>query len=126
VLEGRLDLRVEDGAGRPAVLDLKWGQGKYRARLVEGRALQLAVYARAVKAALKQEHTPPAGYFALSAGRTLAADERMKPSVVLEGPSLDLTLSRANATALAVLASHAKGQVFVAATRRSLPLLEAL
>lgn len=126
VLEGRLDLRIEDAKGNPAILDLKWGTSSYRARLLEGRALQLAIYARGVRAVANEKVTPPAGYFSLSTGRSLAADARMKPSIAVEGPSLDLIISRADATALAVLASHTRGKVFVAGTKRSLPLLEAL
>lgn len=124
-LHGRVDLRLVDREGRPAILDLKWGASKYRALIVEGRAVQLAAYARALSESSGHE-SPPAGYFALSSGRPLAGDARMKAAQTLEGPSLDETWRNVQATAKAAMESVRRGRVPVAATRRALPLLEAL
>lgn len=124
-LHGRLDLRLEGRAGEQALLDLKWGSSRYRAMLAEGRAVQLAVYARAV-AQVSGGPPPPAGYFALSQGEVLATDDRMKPRRRIDGASLDETLDRAFATAKAVLSTFERGRIPVRGTRQALPLLEAL
>lgn len=124
-LEGRLDLRLVDRSGAPAVLDLKWGASTYRTLLEEGRAVQLAAYARAV-AGDRANRLPPAGYFAISAGKPLSADERMQVPHRIKGPTLEHTWGRVEATAGAVLEEHAEGRVLVLATKRALPLLDAL
>ena len=123
-LEGRLDVRLADENGDPAVLDLKWGKSSYQAALEEGRAVQLAAYARAI--AGEASTRPPAGYFAISAGKELSTDPRMKPETLIDGPSLDETWERVEATAAAVMKMHATGKVVALGTRRSLPLLQAL
>jgi hypothetical protein len=123
-LEGRLDLRLVDDQGKPVVLDLKWGKSTYETALREGRAVQLAAYSRAI-ATTDTDH-PPAGYFALKAGKELATDPRMKAEHPIDGPSLEETWERAQRTALAVIDAHKSGKVMVLATRRSLPLLDAL
>lgn len=126
-LKGRLDVRLVDAEGRSAVLDLKWGASTYRALLEEGRAVQLAVYARAVTKTTNRSSMAPAAYFALAAGQILAADGRMKAKRLIEGDTLEVTLARVEATAGTVLAAHARGTIHVAASnKRSLPLLEAL
>ena len=127
-LRGRLDVRLVNGEGKHAVLDLKWGEGSYRALLEGGRAVQLAAYVRAVHATRvdKTHSLPPAAYFALSSGKVLTADERMSAPKTLEGPTLDDTWRRVEKTARAVQASLRAGKVLVAATRRALPLLDAL
>jgi len=125
-LKGRLDVRLVDADGRSAVLDLKWGASTYRELLEEGRAVQLAIYARAVTSSTKRSSMAPAAYFALAAGQILAADARMKAPRQLDGPTLDSTLERVEATVGSVLASHGRGKIYVAATKKSLPLLEAL
>lgn len=119
-VKGRLDVRLLDPAGRPGVLDLKWGKASYSDRLRTGRAVQLAVYARALGPDV------PAGYFALSAGEVLANDERLKPSSLIDGPSLGETLARVETTAQTVLERQACGEVLVSATARAEPLLTAL
>jgi RecB family exonuclease len=124
-IEGRLDIRLADADGKPAVLDLKWGSSTYRKLLETGSAVQLAAYARAL-AAGDENVFPPAGYFAIATSRALSADERMKVPRPIKGPSLEDTWERVEATTKAVLDCHAKGRVLVLATRRSLPLLEAL
>ena len=121
-LEGRLDLRLVDAQGNSAVLDLKWGASRYRERLAKGRAVQLAVYARAVDA----DAPPPAGYFAILSGEILAEDARMKPERAVLGPTLDETWRRVNATAKAVMETLARGAVPVSGVKGALPLLDAL
>jgi RecB family exonuclease len=127
LLRGRLDLRLTDASGGPAILDLKWGASTYRALLAQGRAVQLSAYARAVGRAYGWERPlPPAGYFALSTGQVLASDARMAPPRVIDGPSLDTTWARAEATAAVAVESIARGVVHVSGTNRALPLLDAL
>lgn len=146
-LHGRLDLRLEDADGNVAVLDLKWGGSRYEKLLASGRAVQLAIYARASELSRESHREtkgaatatssesacvtarvprPPAGYFSLSSGKVFANDPRMKAPALAEGPSLEETWRRVETTANAVLASHARGAVFASATRHGLPLLEAL
>jgi RecB family exonuclease len=121
-LEGRLDLRLVDARGQSAVLDLKWGASKYLERLEKGRAVQLAVYARAVDASAPA----PAGYFALLSGQIVAQDARMMPERAVSGPSLAETWRRVDATAKAVMETLARGEVPVSGVKRALPLLDAL
>lgn len=127
-LNGRLDLRLEDRRGRSdrtAILDLKWGTKRYREALVKGRAVQLAVYSRAVARASGCP-PPPAAYFSLASGQVLATDERMAPARALEGPSLETTWARVEATASAVLDHVGRGVVPVVGTKEAVPLLDAL
>lgn len=134
VLRGRLDLRLVDREGRPAILDLKWGASTYRRLLAEGHAVQLAVYARAVEETTGHADTP-AAYFALSTGQVLSADARMTPPRVdahtaphrtIEGPSLGETWRLVESTAEAVLDRLERGEIPVSGAKRSLPLLDAL
>lgn len=125
-LHGRLDLRLVDREGRPAILDLKWGSSSYRDALASGRAVQLAVYARAVAEANEASEPPPAAYFALRSGEVLSTDPRMKPDRVIHGPPLEETLRRVETTGRAVHESCAAGVVHVTGTSRALPLLDAL
>ncbi|MFO0738960.1 MAG: PD-(D/E)XK nuclease family protein [Labilithrix sp.] len=119
-LHGRIDLRLADQEGRVAILDLKWGGTTYSELLEKGRSVQLAVYARAIG------DDPPAGYFALAAGKLLATDARMHPESVIDGPSLAHTWEWVEATASAVLASHSMGTIHVPAAKAERPLLEML
>ena len=135
-LKGRLDVRLENAKSEQAVLDLKWGGGTYRALLEGGRAVQLAAYVRAVReahggntAGKRTEALPAAGYFSLHGAKVLTADARMGmgPDKTLDGPTLAETWSRVEKTARAVQASLRAGKVPVAAaTKRALPLLDAL
>ena len=74
-LDGTLDMLLEDGARRPVILDLKWsGSDKHRRlEIAEGRAIQLAVYARLVADRMQDGEGPsvPAGYFMLAQQRLL-------------------------------------------------------
>lgn len=71
---GRVDLLVRGPDGRRAVVDLKWtrnGAGARRRELAEGRAIQLATYARLVET----DGAPAAaGYFLLRQRRLLAEE----------------------------------------------------
>ncbi len=60
---GRTDILLEDGGGTPFVLDLKWTRSakRYRTKVSDGRALQLATY-RALFGTEKPAH---AAYFLL-------------------------------------------------------------
>lgn len=123
-LTGRLDVRLVDAEGKPAVLDLKWGASSYRELLEKGRAVQLAIYARALRAGA--DALPPAAYFAISSARVLTTDPRMKAKRPLEGPTLEDTWTRVDRTAAEVLKSLGGGKIYVAAKKTGLPLLGAL
>jgi ATP-dependent helicase/nuclease subunit B len=125
-LTGRLDVRLVDEQGKAAVLDLKWGAATYRDLLTSGRAVQLAVYARALAGTSPRTSWVPAAYFALGAGKVLATDSRMKADRLLEGPPIAETWARIETTAKAALESTSRGTIHVSATRRGLPLLDAL
>lgn len=122
---GRLDVRLADADGEPAVLDLKWGASSYGALLKEGRAVQLAIYARALRDKRKKR-LPPAAYFAIGGGKVLTTDERMKADRVLDGAPLDETWSGLEQTVAAVMKKLGRGEVYVARQKNALPLLGAL
>ena len=125
-LHGRLDLRLMDASGNDAVLDLKWGEVTYQDLLKSGSSVQLAAYAQALRSKMSDGRWPPAAYFALASGRVLTVDTRMKAPQTLDGPSLEATWNTVERTAVAVKKSLEQGRVFVAATKRALPLLKAL
>lgn len=127
-LKGRLDVRLENAEGRQAILDLKWGESTYRDLLEGGRAVQLAAYVRAVHDKGETRSLPPAGYFSLQSGKVLTTDARMQmgESKTLDGETLAETWTRIERTARAVQESLGHGKIYVAATKRALPLLEAL
>jgi hypothetical protein len=127
-LHGRLDVRLADRNGRrdrDAIIDLKWGASRYRDALVKGRAVQLAVYSRGCASA-GGSAAPPGAFFSLATGQVLAADERMAPERLLDGPSLETTWTRAETTARAVRAHLDRGVLHVIGTKDSVPLLDAL
>jgi hypothetical protein len=70
-LQGRLDLLVRQGAA-PAVIDLKWTRSarRYRSEILEGRAVQLAVYGAIAGAGPGQ--SAPGAYYLLRQRRLLA------------------------------------------------------
>lgn len=123
-LTGRLDLRI-DARGSAAVVDLKWGESRYRKLIERGRAIQLAIYARSIGDPGDQT-LPAAAYFALRSGRLMTADARLTVREPLRGPSLSSTWERVERTARAVAASLERGTVPVAANRAARPLLDGL
>jgi ATP-dependent helicase/nuclease subunit B len=127
-LSGRLDVRLENAEGEQAVLDLKWGASSYKALIEGGRAVQLAAYVHALKAKDPKHPLPPAAYFTLSSGEVLTADARigMPEDKTLAGATLADTWRRVEKTARAVQESLRGGKIYVAATKRALPLLDAL
>ena len=72
VLSGRIDLLAETEHGARVVVDLKWaGREKYRvAEVEEGRAVQLATYARLQPRGIQAT----AAYYMLAQARFIAAD----------------------------------------------------
>ena len=77
-LTGYIDMLVTNRAGREALIDLKFGGGKYRvAELKENRHLQLAIYSQ-----LRHEETkkhPESAYYIFREKRLLAQDQRFFP-----------------------------------------------
>jgi hypothetical protein len=70
-VRGRVDMIAELPGKKPAVIDFKWSSGdRYRhAELAEGRAIQLAVYGRALDG---KRGAAPAGYYMLAHRKLLA------------------------------------------------------
>lgn len=95
-LHGRLDLLVRRGA-QTAVLDLKWtrAERRYRDEIVEGRAVQLAVYHGLISA---DGQAGDGGYFLLRQRRMLAAEG----SILVDDP---LESSRGDAETVRLVAS---------------------
>lgn len=124
-LRGRLDVRLIDAHGQQAVLDLKWADARYRTVISEGRAIQLALYARAIGDE-DAGTLPPAAYFALRSGRVITADPRMRAPRTMNGDTLDRTWARTQQTVQSVHAALKRGDIPVTGTRDAVPLLEAL
>ena len=71
-IEGSVDLLLDKLDGSLAVVDLKWGQSKYlRLKLLENRAIQLALYAHMLKLKSKIPHV---AYFSFSDALMVAPD----------------------------------------------------
>jgi hypothetical protein len=89
-MRGRLDLLLADGAGRPAILDLKWSahRNRYQEPLQEGRSVQLAAY----QWLLAEPGPVPAGYYLLSIRTLVTVPDPVFPeSAHVPGPSLEDT-----------------------------------
>ncbi|MHB8709661.1 MAG: PD-(D/E)XK nuclease family protein [Desulfuromonadales bacterium] len=86
-LAGAIDLLVTNDQGQEAVIDLKWGGGKYRVtELKENRALQLALYAWLRK---KEGRWPAQAYYILSESRFLAQNRDYFPIATVCPPADD-------------------------------------
>ncbi len=92
--KGDVDLVLE-GPARGGLLDLKLGRADRRhEQLARGRALQLALYARALKP--DTGPWPAAGFLAIDGGRLLTTDGDAFPGGTrVEGPSAPATLALA-------------------------------
>jgi hypothetical protein len=92
---GTLDLLLERADGRSVVIDLKWSRSdrRRRAEVEEGRALQLAAYARLVGAG------EDAGYFMLAQRRIHAPPGALFGGGGERVPTLAATWAQASASA---------------------------
>ncbi len=74
-LVGVVDVELTDERGDPAIVELKWSsRDRYRREeIVQGRPVQLAVYARLVKRD-DRDAFPPSAYFMIKQRRLLAVD----------------------------------------------------
>ena len=85
-LSGYVDLLAVRSDGAEAVIDIKWGGGKYRRQSIEeGSHLQLAIYAH-----LRKQETkvyPAVGYFIISSKEMLMAKANFFPNAVIVSPS---------------------------------------
>lgn len=125
-LDGRLDLLLRDADGRDVVLDLKWGTKTYRDLLLEGRSIQLSVYASARQLATGAAELPAAAYFSLSRGELLTTEPGpFAGARPLDGPKLSETWTKLEHTVSLVEDLLSRGDVPVMGVRRSLPLIEA-
>jgi hypothetical protein len=105
---GAIDLLLKDGAGRYALLDLKWSRRgrRYRERLQQGQAVQLAAYAQLVGAGER------AAYLLLADAQALSASDAMPGVQAVEAaPTLDATWSEARASRSQRAASLADGKL---------------
>ncbi len=92
-ISGRIDLllRCKDGSGE-AILDLKYGESRYREALTKGLALQIAMYAETRRRETGAAKPIDAAYFALKKRRAVALDGGpFKKARVFDGEALDET-----------------------------------
>lgn len=97
---GSIDLLLDRPDGSSAVVDLKWGQSKYlRPKLLENRAIQLALYAHMKKTKKKMPHV---AYFSLSDAVLIAPDLKAFKSARLAelpaGETLETLIDRMEKT----------------------------
>ncbi|CBS87254.1 PD-(D/E)XK nuclease family protein [Azospirillum lipoferum] len=80
VVDGTVDMLLEDETGGPVILDLKWSRTDRHRRqeIAEGRAIQLAVYGRLVGGGVTT--SVPAGYFMLAQQRLLFTEPAPFPA----------------------------------------------
>jgi ATP-dependent helicase/nuclease subunit B len=92
-LAGSADLVLEKGEAA-AVLDLKLGNPRrFREKLEEGQALQVALYADLARGG---GPVPPTGYFVIGQGELYTVDRGAFPGArEVEGPSMEETLREA-------------------------------
>jgi len=95
---GFIDLLLSHPQHGEVVVDLKWGGWTFREKqLKDGHALQLALYANAVRK--NGRALPPTAFFVLSEARFLTLHHGLfDPAVVVDGPSMEETVAVAQAT----------------------------
>ena len=113
-LGGRVDLLLSHSAHGDVVVDLKWGGWSFRKKLLEeGRALQIALYAHAVRQG-RGGRLPPTAFFILSEARFLTLYHGLfEGAVVVEGPSMEETLAAAEAACRETRSDLAAGELVV-------------
>lgn len=123
-LRGRWDLLARDPSGRHVVIDLKWGDTKYRTKLRKADDVQLPAY----EYALRSERAEAAAvYFSLASRKLFGlADPSLPELEVVQGPSLTHTWQRVERTVEIVENELRKGRIHVTGVHRSLPLLDSL
>jgi hypothetical protein len=125
-LQGRLDVLLQDERGREVVVDLKWGHGRYRDKLREGHAIQLAVYAAARRLHTGAERVP-AAYFSLANGKMLTLDDGLfAEGRPVDGPTLEQTWEKLARTIGRVEQALSTGRVPVTGVGDPRGLLEVL
>lgn len=113
ILFGFVDLLVEDRRGNRMVLDMKYsdrGVGSYASKLADGKALQLAVYARILGPGTA------AAYVSLRDGRVVTPEPNPVPGGRrILGPSLDDLWNLLETTVTGLRGEHKKtGEVLAA------------
>jgi len=120
---GFIDLLLSHPQHGEVVVDLKWGGWTYREKqLKDGHALQLALYANAVRK--NGRALPPTAFFVLSEARFLTLHHGLfDPAVVVEGPSMEATISAAKDTYAEVRNELDAGELIVPPLLDQEPLL---
>lgn len=91
-LAGYLDLLATKADGSEAVLDIKWGGGRYRREsMVESRYLQLAIYAELRRQA--KQSFPKVGYFVIATQELLMLDTDYFPNAESVEPDNDESIA---------------------------------
>ncbi|MCA1812601.1 MAG: PD-(D/E)XK nuclease family protein [Halobacteriales archaeon] len=97
---GAMDCVLRAGDGSEAVLDVKYAGNKYRDKLAEGSALQLAVYA-AARSAQTGRTVDSVGYLVIQKAQVYAARDSplrgLRPEWHERGPSIQQTWARLQA-----------------------------
>ena len=112
IFKGQVDLLLRDASGRPVVLDAKWSRSgtRYRQRLENGTAVQLAVYSWLVS----DGQPATAGYFLLADARLHAADDSVFEGATAGGPSMTDTWARSLTDYRQALAMLCRGKICAA------------
>lgn len=117
MLGGRIDLLLVNASGEEAILDLKYGESRYREALTKGLALQIAVYAETRRRETGASKPVPAAYFALKKRRAIALDQTVfKTARVFRGEALDETWRKAEQTVHYLLDQLSAGTLHTSAT----------
>ena len=76
-LEGYIDMRLHDKAGKDVVFDLKWtsSKDKHEKLIKNNRAMQLAIYEAMLTKPANQNETIRKGFFTMPAGILYSSDE---------------------------------------------------
>lgn len=115
-LKGRVDLLLSDAEGREAIIDLKWGEARYREALSKGEAVQLAIYSVVRQRQAGAPSPLPAAYLSLKTGRGLSLNgDPFRGTTQLGDMSLQETFGRVEATSRLVVERLRAGEVLASA-----------
>lgn len=117
-LGGRIDLLLERSDGRgEVILDLKYGESRYREALSKGLALQIATYAETRRREKAADAPIEAAYFALKKRRTLAlAGSTFQNARTIQGEPLHETWAKTDRAVAYLLDQVGQGVVHASAS----------
>lgn len=111
---GTVDLLLSDDSGNPVVLDVKWTRsaGRYRTRIKEGTALQLATYGWLVSSGSREDFAP-AGFYLIRQKQLFSTEDRCFPqrAQVEATRNLHATWELAQEQRLTIMSNLTQGRV---------------